>query len=101
MSRPRIKPLSSNTVTGTGTFNLTAGHMFGGFDLNADGTNVGTIVIRDLDSLGTILAVSKTISGKSLIAPIKSDSGVIYYSISGAGADAFLYEWDYQRTTKY
>lgn len=101
MSRPRIKPLSSNTVTGTGTFNLTVGHMFGGFDLNADGVNVGTLVIRDENSTGRILATSKTISGKNLIAPIEAVSGIIYYSVSGANADAFLYEWDYQRTTKY
>ncbi len=101
MSRPRIKPLSTNTVTGTGTFNLTAGHMFGGFDLNADGVNVATLVIRDQNSSGTILATSKTISGKNLIAPMDTPSGIIYYSVSGSGGDAFLYEWDYQRTTKY
>jgi len=101
MSRPRIRPLSTNTVTGTGTFNLSVGHMFGGFDLNTDGVNVGTIVIRDLNVSGTILAVSKSIAGKNLIAPIEAPSGVIYYSVAGSGADAFLYEWDYQRSTKY
>ena len=101
MSRPRIRPLSSNTVTGTGTFNLTVGHFFGGFDLNADGVNVGTVVIRDENAAGTILAVSKSISGKNLIAPIEAVSGIVYYSVSGTGADAFLYEWDYQRSTKY
>lgn len=101
MSRPRITPLSTNTVTGTGTLALSAGHLFGGFDLNADGVNVGTIVIRDQNSLGTILATSKTISGKNLIAPIDTPSGIVYYSVTGTGADAFLYEWDYQRTTKF
>lgn len=101
MSRPRIKPLSTNTVTSTGTISLTQGHLFGGFDLNADGTNVGTLVIRDENASGTILATSKTLSGKTLIAPIQAPSGIIYYSVSGTGADAFLYEWDYQRSTKY
>ena len=61
--RPRIKPLSTNTVTGTGTLSLSVGHMFGGFDLNTDGVNVGTIVIRNENASGTILAVSKSISG--------------------------------------
>jgi hypothetical protein len=75
--------------------------MFGGFDLNTDGVNVGTVVIRDLNSGGTILAVSKSIAGKNLIAPIEAESGIVFYSVSGTGADAFLYEWDYQRSTKY
>lgn len=101
MSRPRIKPLSSNNVTGTGILNLTVGHMFGGFDLNADGTNLVTIVIRNQDAAGQILASSQTISGKSLIAPIEAKSGAIYYSITGTGGSVFLYEWDYQRSTKY
>ncbi len=101
MSRPRLKPLSSNTVTGTGTLNLTAGHLFGGFDLNADGVNVGTLVIRDENSSGTIMVTSRTITGKNLIAPIQAKSGIIYYNVGGTGADAFLYEFDYQRSTKY
>jgi len=101
MSRPRIKPLSTNTVTGTGTFNLSAGHMFGGFDLNADGTNVATIIIRNQNVSGTILVTSKSISGKIFIAPMEAASGIIYYDVSGSGGDAFLYEWDYQRSTKY
>lgn len=101
MSRPRIKPLSTNTVTGTGTLNLSAGHMFGGFDLNADGTNVATCIIRNENVSGTILATSKTISGKTFIAPIEAISGIIFFDISGVGGDAFLYEWDYQRSTKY
>lgn len=101
MSRPRIKPLSTSTVTGTGTINLSQGHMFGGFDLNADGTNVATIIIRNQNVSGTILATSKSISGKTLIAPIEAVSGTVYYDVSGTGGDAFLYEWDYQRSTKY
>ncbi len=101
MSRPRIKPLSTNTVTGTGTISLSVGHMFGGFDLNADGTNVATCIIRDENVSGTILVTSKTISGKTFIAPMEAVSGIIYYSVSGTGGDAFLYEWDYQRSTKY
>jgi len=98
---PQIKPLSSDTLTGTGTITLAAGKLFGGFDLNTDGTNVGTIIIRDQNVSGTILATSKSITGKTLIAPIQVDSQIIYYSISGTGTDAFLYEWDYQRSTKY
>ncbi len=98
---PRIKPLSSDTLTGTGTISLAAGSLFGGFDLNTDGTNVGTVIIRDENVSGTILVTSKSITGKTFIAPIDVPSNIIYYSISGTGADAFLYEFDYQRSTKY
>jgi len=101
MSRPRIKPLSTNTVTSTGTISLSVGHMFGGFNLNCDGSNQGTIVIRNENASGTILATAKSITGSNFIAPIEAVSGIVYYSVSGTGADAFLYEWDYQRTTKY
>lgn len=101
MSRPRIKPLSTNTVTSTGTLVLTAGHMFGGFNLNCDGTNQGTLVIRDDDASGTILATAKSITGSNFIAPIEAISGQVFYSVSGLNVDAFLYEWCYQRSTKY
>ena len=98
---PRIRPLSSDTLTGTGTIALEAGRLFGGFDLNTDGTNVGTVIIRDLNVSGTILVTSKSVVGKTFIAPIEVPSQTVYYSIAGTGADAFLYEFDYQRSTKY
>ena len=98
---PRIKPLSSDTITGTGTITLAAGNLFGGFDLNTDGTNVGTVIIRNLNVSGTILVTSKSITGKTFIAPIEVASNVLYYDISGTGADCFLYEFDYARSTKY
>lgn len=101
MSRPRIKPLSANTVTGVGTYKLSAGNMFGGYTLNADGVNLATIVIRDFDAAGQILAITKTVTGQAFLAPIETPSGTVHYTVSGAGGDAFLYEWDYQRSTKY
>lgn len=87
----RIRPLTSNAVTGTGTITVTSG-IFGGFDLNCDGTNTGTCLIRDTNASGTILFNSKSIIGKSVLAPVDC-SGVIYYAVSGSGADAMLFEW--------
>ncbi len=101
MALPRIKPLSANTVTGVGTIPLTAGHLFGGYVLNTDGVNTATIVIRDFDAAGKILAISKTLSGQAFIAPIDAPSKIIHYTVNGAGGDAFLYEFDYARSTKY
>lgn len=87
-----VKPLTNATKTGTGTIKLD-GYLFGGYDLNCDGTNEGTLIVRDGDSAGTVLVDVGSITGKNMLAPIKTETGSIYYSISGTGADAMLYEW--------
>lgn len=89
-----IKPLTIDTVSGTtGTLNLTSSNSkFGGFDLNCDGTNIGTLIVRDSDATGRILVKTSTKVGKIAFGPIPC-SRTIYYSISGTNASAFLYEW--------
>lgn len=92
-SMTQLAPLTSDTITGTGTLTLTKGkNMFGGFDLNCNGTNAGTLIIRDTDATGKILVKTSSVVGKFGYAPIHC-SGTIYYSVSGTGASAFLYEW--------
>lgn len=87
-----VRPITDGTVTGTGTIQLD-GYLFGGFDLNCDGTNTGTVIVKDNDSSGKVLIDSNSITGKTVIAPFKADSKQIYYSVSGTSADAMLYEW--------
>ena len=87
-----VRPLTNGTVTGTGEITLDS-RLFGGIDLNADGTNAGVAVIRDNDASGTILIDTSSITGKTIIAPFRAPSGKIYYSVTGTGADAMLYEW--------
>lgn len=87
----RVIPITADTVTGTGTITLTD-ETFGGFDLNCDGTNAGTLIVRDTNASGRILVKTSSVTGKIAYAPIPC-SGAIYYSVSGTGASAFLYEW--------
>lgn len=87
----RVVPITDDTVTGTGTINFTR-ELFGGFDLNCDGTNAGTLIVRDTDATGRILVKTSSVTGKIGYAPMPC-SGTIYYSVSGTGASAFLYEW--------
>lgn len=87
-----VRPLSNGTLTGTGTLNL-EGYLFGGVDLNSDGTNAGVVIIRDGSSTGTILLDTSSVVGKTIIAPFRCPSQIVYYDISGIGADAMLYEW--------
>ena len=86
-----IVPITTDTVTGTGTLSLTKKY-FGGFDLNCDGSNAGTLIIRDTNASGRILVKTSSLVGKVAYGPIPC-SGTIHYSVSGTGASAFLYEW--------
>ena len=87
-----VRPLTNGTVTGSDTISLDS-KLFGGFDLNCDGTNEGTLVVRDNDGSGTILVDTGSITGKTVIAPFRAPSGQIHYTVAGTGADAMLYEW--------
>ena len=92
MEAGHLATLTDGAIAGTGTIEL-SGYVFGGVDINADGTNAAVVVIRDQDATGVILLDSSTISGKTIFGPFRAPSGKIYYSISGTGATATLYEW--------
>jgi len=87
-----VRPISAGAITGSDTIVLDS-YLFGGLDLNCDGTNAGTVVIRDNDGSGTILIDTSSITGKTIIAPFHAPSKQIHYTIAGTGADALLYEW--------
>jgi len=90
-----IKPITAGAVTGTGTIILKSGRpaTFGGVMLNADGTNAGSVIIRDLNSTGDIILDVSSVISSPVFAPFRVPSGTIYYAITGTGADAQLYEW--------
>lgn len=87
-----IKALFDSVKTGTGTVQMD-GYLFGGVDLNSDGTNTGTVIIHEDSASGKVLVSFSSVVGKTIIAPFKAKTKTIYYSISGTGADAMLYEW--------
>jgi hypothetical protein len=92
MQAGHIKPITDGAIAGTGSIDLD-GNIFGGFILNADGTNSASIEIRINDSAGEVLVDANSTISEAVFAPFRATSGRIYYSISGTGASASLYEW--------
>jgi len=86
-----LRNLTQSPVTTTGTITLGADKYLGAYKLNADGTNLATLVIKDGSSSGSVLVDTDTVIGEHVIIPMKT-SGTIYYSVSGTNADVMLYE---------
>lgn len=87
-----LVPLTAGQVSGTNSVNLD-GNLLGGFLLTADGTNLATITLRDGDASGTILVQLSSVDSLGFTAPIRAESGVVHYVISGTGATGMLFEW--------
>lgn len=87
-----LKPITPGAVAGTNTIDLDE-NIFGGFLLSTDGTNAGTVTVHDENSSGEILAKITSVQSIAFVFPIRAKSGKIYYSITGTGASAALYEW--------
>jgi len=87
-----LRALTGEKVTGTGTLDLTR-KLLGGIVLSADGTNAAAVVIRKDSSSGDIIFdLSAKQPGYYLGWPIEA-ADRIYYSISGTGAFAQIYEY--------
>jgi len=87
-----LREISSGQISSTGT--VTCGtKMLGGINIVADGTNVGTVVIRKDTSGGAILFQTSTKNPIMLVAPIYAGTETLYYSITGTGCTAEIYEW--------
>ena len=73
---PLFDGLKAATTSGTIEMD---GYIFGGVDLNADGTNVAICEVREDTSTGKLLLHSKSATGKATLAPFKSNSKTLYY----------------------
>lgn len=88
-------PLSVTNLTGNHTLRLKGrGKCFGGLILATNGTNAGTVTVREHDAQGKILMYVSGIPAGPYLAPIRSDDADLYVSVSGTGASAFFYEED-------
>lgn len=83
------KALTDGQISGTGTITC-HDQRFGGIILGADGTNVGTVVIKDTDTNGQTFFSFAASASQAVWANIEC-SGTIYYSITGTNATAQLY----------
>lgn len=83
---------ASNAITGTGTVSINS-KVLGGYKLNADGTNLATLTIRDNDVSGKILYSTKTTVGEKVTEPVDLSNKQVYYDVSGTNADLQIFEW--------
>lgn len=89
-----LRPITERQVSGTGSFETTGACLVAGALISADGTNAATVTIRENNSSGKILyEVSTKISGNFILPyPVFTNYKHLYYSITGTGASAMLFE---------
>ena len=90
----KLKPLTNGAISGTGTVEM-EGVVFGGAQLHTDDINQGTIVVRKNNSTGDIVFTANckiNVTGSDCRAPIMAGVNVLYYSITGTGFTAQLFE---------
>jgi len=87
-----LKPVSDGSVSGTGTLTFDSGTL-GGVLITANGTNDATVTLQEDNSNGTRVFQIVTKSPIFVAGPIRIGSTSGYYSVTGTGAAAQLYEW--------
>jgi len=87
-----LRDLSGGAV-GPGNGSLACpSEVFGGVLISTDGVNLVTLTVRRNDGAGAIVFQMSTKSPLPVFAPFEADA-VIYYTLTGAGGSAQLFEW--------
>ena len=87
-----LEPLTSGTVSSTGTVRCSANNL-GSVIITTDGTNQVTVVCRDNDASGTILVSVATKSAGQVLGPFHAPSGQVYYSCTGTGGAIQMHQY--------
>jgi hypothetical protein len=87
-----LRPLTNGAVSGTGTVTL-QGRLLGGVLITTNNTNAVTVTVQRTDASGTEVFDISTLSPGFHVAPIDVGAATLYYSISGTGGAAQLFEW--------
>ena len=87
-----LNPLSDGSLTGTGSLAIQSG-ILGAVLVTANGTNDTTVIFRKDNSSGKQIYKLVTKAPIFTAGPIRVDSQVLYYDITGTGGAAQLYEW--------
>ncbi len=86
-----LKPITNGRTSGAAIVACPS-RLLGGVLISVDGTNAGTVTVRKDSATGDVVfdmvAFRPVFFSKPMLA-----SDVIYYSISGTGCTAMLYEW--------
>jgi len=85
-----LRNLTPSPVTTTGTIEIPGDNLLGAYKLNADGTNLATLVLRDGGATGSILVDTDTVIGEHVTIPMRT-SGTVHYTVGGTNADLMLY----------
>ena len=89
----KLRALNNGAVTSTGTVTVPSATI-GGVLVTADGTNNATISLKRDDTNGKEIFDLVTKSPGFFVAPVDTEgTTTVYYSVSGTGAAAQLYEW--------
>lgn len=89
------RPLTEGRISGIGFLQVPSGLLAEPI-ISLDGTNAGTVRIRRAPNGETTGPIIFDFSGKAYPgqSPVPIECGSqIYYSISGTGAEAMLFEW--------
>ena len=87
-----LLPLSDGSVADTGTLAIQSG-ILGAVLVTADSTNLVTIKLHKDNSSGPVAYQIVTKVPIFTAGPIRIDSQVLYYSVTGTGGAAQFYEW--------
>lgn len=87
-----LRPITDGSVTSTGTVTCES-RILGGVLITADGTNDATVTLQKDNSGGVTIFEMVSKSPIFITGPIRADTQTLYYSVSGTGAAAQLYEW--------
>jgi hypothetical protein len=93
-----LKPATNGTVTGTGSIILES-RILGGVLITTDGTNAAVVTVQKDNASGRQIFSISTKTPIFIMGPMgnrdtdNSASQIAYYSVTGTGAAAQLYEW--------
>ena len=88
-----LRKLSNGRISGTGTIQCKS-FILGGVLISTNNTNAAAVQIRRDDVNGKLLFDISTITSMFATAPISTEgTQTLYYSITGTGGSAQLYEW--------
>jgi len=88
-----LRALSNGALSSTGTLTVPS-QIVGGVLITTDNTNAATVILRRDNASGSQILDISTITTMWIGAPFSLDrTETVYYSITGTGASAHLYEW--------
>ena len=96
----QLVALTNGAVTGTGTLtmqntgNAKDSGKIGGLMITTDNTNQGTVKIQRTDASGKAILDIDTVTSMWIAGPFSTEgAATVYYTVSGTGCEAVIYEW--------